>query len=90
MEGSTWRALRPNDPLTAELRLLCRDEIALIQQRSAFICQLKAALKEYYPVVLQAFDDWALPSAWVFVEAFPTPELLVKAGVEWGIPNCEF
>jgi transposase len=80
MEGSTWRVLTPDDPLTVELRLLCRDEIALIEQRTAFICQLKAALKEYYPVVLQAFDDWTVPSAWAFVEAFPTPQLLVKAG----------
>jgi len=80
LEGNTWRPLKPNDPLTAELRLLCRDEIALIEQRTAFICQLRAALGEYYPAALEAFDDWTLPSAWAFVEAFPTPEALLKAG----------
>lgn len=80
MDGQTWRPLKPNDPLTAELRLLCRDEIALIEQRTALICQLRAALGEYYPAAVEAFEDWTLPSAWTFVEAFPTPEVLVRAG----------
>lgn len=80
LDGHTWRVLKPDDPLTVELRLLCRDEIALIEQRTALVCQLRAALGEYYPVVLEAFDDWTVPSSWAFVEAFPTPEALVKAG----------
>jgi len=57
VDGHTWRALKPDDPLTVELRLLCRDEMALIEQRTAYICQLRAALHEYFPVALQAFDD---------------------------------
>ena len=80
MEGQTWRALKPNDPLTAELRMLCRDEIALTEQRTALVCQLRAALKEYYPTALEAFDDWTVPSSWAFVEVFPTPAALVQAG----------
>jgi transposase len=80
LDGHTWRPLKPNDPVTAELRLLCRDEIALIEQRTALICQLRAALREYYPVALDAFGDWALRSAWAFIEAFPTPQALTKAG----------
>ena len=80
LDGHTWRQLKPDDPLTVELRLLCRDEVTLIEQRTAFICQLRAALHEYYPVVLEAFEDWTLRSAWAFVEAFPTPEALAKAG----------
>ena len=80
LDGHTWRALKPDDPLTVELRLLCRDEIALIEQRTALVCQLRAALGEYYPLALDAFDDWTVPSSWAFVEAFPTPEALVKAG----------
>ena len=42
--------------------------------------QLQHALGYYYLTALKAFDDWALPSAWAFVEAFPTPEALLKAG----------
>ena len=80
LDGHTWRLLEPDDPLTVELRLLCRDEVTLIQQRTALVCQLKAALGEYYPVALKAFDDWTLPSAWAFIEAFPTSAALVAAG----------
>lgn len=80
VDGQAWRVLKPDDPLTVELRLLCRDEIALIEQRTAFVCQLRAALHEYYPAALQAFDDWTTPGAWAFIERFPTPRELVRAG----------
>jgi len=79
-DGQGWRALSPLDPLTAELRALCRDEIALIEQRTALVNQLLAALKEYYPAALQAFEDWTAPYTWAFVLAFPTPEALAQAG----------
>ena len=79
-DGHGWRRLLNQDPLTAELRLLCRDEIKLIGQRTALVNQLRAALGEYYPVALDAFDDWTAEGAWQFVIAFPTPEQLLKAG----------
>lgn len=80
LDGHTWRPLKPDDPLTVELRLLCRDEIALIEQRTALVLQLRAALHEYFPTALQAFGDWTLPSAWAFIERFPTPQALREAG----------
>src|SRR5665213_3044988 len=79
-DGHAWRALRPADPLTAELRLLCRDEVALIGQRTALVNQLQAALHEYYPTAIAAFDDWTLSGAWEFILAFPTPHHLASAG----------
>lgn len=72
--------LRPQDALTHELRLLCRDEIALIAQRTALVNQLRAALNEYYPTALAAFDEWTSPGPWEFVIAFPTPHHLASAG----------
>ena len=80
LDGRGWRALAAEDPLIQELRLLCRDEVVLIEQRTALINQLRAALHEYYDTALQAFDNWTLPSAWAFVVQFPTPEALVGAG----------
>jgi transposase len=80
VDGHGWRQLQPLDPLLAELRQTCRDEIALIEERTALINQLQHALSNYYPTALEAFDDWALPSAWAFVEAFPTPDALLDAG----------
>lgn len=79
-DGHAWRELRPLDPHTAELRILCRDEIALIEQRTALVNQLKAALHEYYPAALQAFDNWTVEGAWQFILSFPDPHRLVSAG----------
>lgn len=79
-DGKDWRQLRPEDPATQLLRLLCRDEIALIEQRTALVLQLKQALHEYYPAALEAFDDWTMPSAWELVIQFPTPKALAIAG----------
>ena len=79
-DGHLWRPLRPQDPLTHELRLLCRDEITLIGQRTALVNQLQAALNEYYSTALAAFDDWTAPASWEFLIAFPTPHQLASAG----------
>jgi transposase len=79
-DGHQWRPLRPQDPLTHELRLLCRDEITLIAQRTALVNQLQATLNEYYPTALAAFDDWASGGSWEFIIAFPTPHQLASAG----------
>ena len=80
LDGHTWRALGPEDPLIQELRLLCRDEVSLIEQRTALVNQLRAALGEYYDAALQAFDDWTLPAAWALIVQFPTPAALSAAG----------
>ena len=61
-DGQGWKPLLPDDPITQELRILCRDEVQLIQQRTGLACQLQAALREYYPAALEAFEDWTTPS----------------------------
>lgn len=48
-DGAGWRALLSDGPATQLLRILCRDEIALIGQRTALVLQLRQALHEYYP-----------------------------------------
>jgi transposase len=79
-DGHGWRRLKPDDPMVQELRLLCRDEVQLIGQRTALVNQLQQALVEYYPAALEAFDDWTIPASWEFVIRFPTPSGLEKAG----------
>jgi transposase len=71
--------LQPDDPLTRELRGFCRHEMRLIQERTAEIEKLKAALKEYYPEALAWFDTWTCPAAWDFIVTFPTPQDLREA-----------
>jgi transposase len=68
------------DPMTQQLRLLCRDEVSLIEQRTALVNQLQQALAEYYPAALEAFEDWTHAFTWEFVLSFPTPDALVNAG----------
>jgi len=80
LEGQHWRVLQPLDPLTQQIQLLCRDEISLIEQRTALVNQLQQALCEYFPAALEAFDDWTKPFAWDFIIQFPTPAQLVQAG----------
>lgn len=79
-DGRLWQPLKPEDPHTQTLRLLCRDEIDLIGDQTALVNRLKAAAREYYRTPLDVFDDWTLPSVWDFLHEFPTPEKLVKAG----------
>ena len=79
-DGHAWRALRPQDEATATLRLLCRDEIGLIETRTALVNQLQATLSDYYPLALDSFDDWVSPGSWAFVRTFPTAADLAKAG----------
>jgi transposase len=79
-DGHDWRPLLPDDPATQELRILCRDEIGLIQDRTALVLRLEAALHEYYPAARAAFDDWTMPSAWDFILRFPTPQDLARKG----------
>lgn len=80
VDGHGWKSLQPLDPLTQQLRLLCRDEVSLIEQRTSLVNQLQQALLEYYPAALEAFDDWTKTFTWEFVLAFPTPGALVTAG----------
>src|SRR5258708_33801418 len=54
--GHGWKALLPEDPLVAELRLLCRDEVARIGERPALINRLQSAIPESDPSALEAFD----------------------------------
>ena len=80
LDGHGWRALKPLDPLIHELRLLCRDEVELINKRTELVNQLQAALQDYYPAALQAFDDWTSPASWNFIAQFPTPDALKTSG----------
>ena len=80
-DGHGWKPFLPDDPLTTELRLLCRDEVALIEQRTALLHQLHEALLAYYPAAMEAFDgDFSTPATWAFLDRFPTPSRLQKAG----------
>lgn len=79
-DGHGWRKLLPQDEATATLRALCRDEMGLIETRTALVNQLIVTLREYYPCALELFDDWTMPVAWTLIAEFPTPLALQHAG----------
>lgn len=79
-DGSSWKRIMPEDPIIAELLLLCRDEVHLIEKRTACVQELGAALREYYPTVLEAFEELTLQCVREFLKKYPTPEVLSKAG----------
>jgi transposase len=79
-DGHGWRKLNAEDEKTKELRILCRDELTLIGQKTALVNALQQALVEYYPAALEAFDDWTMPATWSFVIQFPTPAVLLQRG----------
>ncbi len=79
-DGHAWLALSAKDPVIEELRMLCRDEVALIEERTALVNQARQAAREYYPCVLEAFEDWTTPGTWAFIERFPDTQAMLKAG----------
>jgi len=73
------RPLKPEPVNVRVLAMLCEQEQGLIEQRTASVTALEAALKAYFPLILTWFPDWAQPVAWRFVQDFPTPEALAHA-----------
>ena len=76
------RRLEPDNPIVQELKLLTRDQLALIQQQTRLVNQLTACLKEYYPLALQLFTKLNQPVTLAFLEAYPTMEHLKAAHLE--------
>jgi transposase len=88
LDGSGWKTLDPLDPLTQQLQLLCRDEMALVEQRTALVNQLQQALVEYYPAPLQAFDDGPNRRAGTLSSSFPPRRSWWRPGGGAGKNSC--
>ena len=67
------RAIIPNSSLARELKILTRDEQRLIQLKTRLINQIRACLKEYYPVALELFSDIDIAVTVAFLLKYPTP-----------------
>lgn len=76
------RRLQPDSPLVEELKLLTRDQDALIASQTRLVNQLTACLKAYYPVALDLFGKLHQRSTLVFLQQFPTPQAAQAASVE--------
>jgi len=77
-DHSHLRALEPDSAQAQELKMLTRDHQRLLRQKTRLLNQMTITLKEYYPRVLEIFDDFETKIARDFVQAYPTPQELSK------------
>jgi transposase len=74
--------LAPDSEQVAELKLLTRDQDALIQMQTRLVNQLTACLKAYYPVALDLFGKLQQTNTLLFLQTYPTPQEAAAASVE--------
>jgi transposase len=74
--------LRPDSEKITELKLLTRDQDALIQMQTRLVNQLTACLKAYYPVALELFAKLHQKSTLLFLQTYPAPQAAMAASIE--------
>ena len=74
--------LAPDSEQVGELKVLTRDQDALIQMQTRLVNQLTACLKAYYPVALSLFGKLQQPSTLLFLQTYPTPQEAAAASLE--------
>jgi len=74
--------LTPDSEKVAELKLLTRDQDALIQMQTRLVNQLTACLKAYYPVALELFEKLQQKSTLLFLQTYPTAQAAMAASAE--------
>jgi transposase len=75
------RVWRPDDVRTRKIRLFCEQRRSLVDQRTALTHTLSAALKEYFPQVLQWFGETSSHLR-AFLTHWPTLEQARQANVD--------
>jgi transposase len=71
--------LTPDSEKITELKLLTRDQDALIRMQTRLVNQLTACLKAYYPVALSLFAKLPQKSTLLFLQTYPTPQAAMAA-----------
>ena len=74
--------LTPDSEKIAELKLLTRDQDALIRMQTRLVNQLTACLKAYYPVALELFSKLQQKSTLLFLQTYPTPQAAMVASAQ--------
>ena len=74
--------LTPDSEKVAELKLLTRDQDALIQMQTRLVNQLTACLKAYYPVALELFSKLHQKSSLLFLQTYSSPQEAMAASVQ--------
>jgi transposase len=74
--------LTPDSEKITELKLLTRDQDALIRMQTRLVNQLTACLKAYYPVALELFAKLHQKSTLLFLQTYPTPQAAMAVSAE--------
>ena len=74
--------LTPDSEKITELKLLTRDQDALIRMQTRLVNQLTACLKAYYPVALELFTKLQQKCTLQFLQTYPTPQEATAASEE--------
>ena len=74
--------LTPDSEKIAELKLLTRDQDALIRMQTRLVNQLTACRVTYYPVALELFAKVQQKSTLLFLQTYPTPQAAMAASAE--------
>jgi transposase len=78
-DREAYRPIKPDSPLTRELRMLTRDLSELEKTQTMLALQLRAALYASFPGALQIFSDLTAPSALGVLKTFPTLHAIREA-----------
>jgi transposase len=76
------RRLEPDTVETRQLRFLVEQRRNLVNQKTAQSNRLTSTLKQYYPQILDWFDDPTAPLVAAFLSRWPTLEMLQKVRQE--------
>ena len=76
------RRLEPDSPQVQELKLLTRDQDALVQTQTRLVNQLTSCLKAYFPAALTLFTKLQQGATLAFLQCYPTWEVAGAASVE--------
>ncbi len=79
---SELRVWKPDEVRTRKIRLLCEQRRSLVDQRTALTHALSAALKEYFPQVLQWFGEEKSPHLRAFLTHWATLEQARQASAD--------
>lgn len=73
------RPLKPADAMTRELTILSEQRRTLDNDRKREVNRLRDALKSYYPLVLDLFEELSTPMVFDFLDRWSSFEVLARA-----------
>ena len=76
------RALQPDTSSMRQLQVLVEKRRQLVNQKTAFTNRITDQLKQYFPQILQWFDDVDSPLVTAFLQCWPTLQHLQAATAE--------